>query len=537
MTIISRLKSSSATLCVIAILIIAFFLRYWGLDFGLPFLYNTDEPTFVVRAFRILGTGDLNPHWFGHPGSFTIYSLTFVFGIYAIIGLFLGYFPDLSAIETITRTDPSEFYFLGRLLILFFGVLAVYLTYLVGKHAQNRTVGLISASIMAIAPLSVELSRLIRTDMQMTALILIIIIYCFKIIDKPKIVNYVIAGLFLGFSVATKYPAVLACIPIAVAHFIAQSNKCEPLNRNFTHLLTAAIFSLVGAFLVAPFLFLDMQTALNDVLGEARSTHLSSNSHGFLSSIWLYSYDVIISNISVAGGFFAIVSACIIARKPKENYNGIIILSFFIPFLLFISALNLWWERWATPLIPFACYLTAHGLYLCLKFVKQKRARLFLAAPLVLMLIFPLRTTLLNAQELAQGDTRTVAYQWVTENMTENSLILVESYTPQLPTESYRLIQPGFMDEDLQPAPTKYYKALGVIGELEGIEDIIEADPDYIILGNQYDRRLASGESFSFSIPIYNYIFDNYEKIFEVSPKRGSLAGNAVRIYSKRTRD
>jgi 4-amino-4-deoxy-L-arabinose transferase-like glycosyltransferase len=532
-SIVTLKKVSITTIAIIAVLAIAGLARYWGLDFGLPFLYNTDEPNFVTRAFRILGTGDLNPHWFGHPGSFTIYSLSLVFGLYASIGLMLGHFPDLSAIEVITRTEPSEFYFVGRLLILFFGMLAVYLTYLMGKRGQNRTVGLISASIMAIAPLSVELSRLIRTDMQMTALILITVIYCFKIIEKPKISNYIIAGLFLGLSVATKYPAIFGCLPIIAAHFISQSNQGIPLTKNFAHLLTAATFSLIGAFLAAPYLFIDIQTALNDILGEARSTHLSSTSYGFTNSIFRYFYDVILSNVSLAGGFFALISVFVIVKKPRDNYFGIVVLSFFIPFLFFISSLNLWWERWAMPLIPFACYLAAHGVYISYKIFEHTRLKFFVATSLVIALILPLRETLLDANELAQGDTRTHAYRWSRQNISENSLILVESYSPQLPTESYRLIQPGFMDEDFQPASTKYYRALGVIGELEDTKDIVESDPDYIILSDQYDRRLAGGEPYAHSMPIYNYIFRNYDKVFEVKSIRGSLAGNVVRIYSK----
>jgi hypothetical protein len=41
-----------------------------------PFIIiDVDEPLFVVPALKILATGDYNPHWFGHPGSFTIYCL------------------------------------------------------------------------------------------------------------------------------------------------------------------------------------------------------------------------------------------------------------------------------------------------------------------------------------------------------------------------------------------------------------------------------------------------------------------------------
>ena len=56
-------------------------LRALGLHFGLPYLYNPDEPYAFDAALRMALTGDLNPHWFGHPGSFNMYILAALFSI------------------------------------------------------------------------------------------------------------------------------------------------------------------------------------------------------------------------------------------------------------------------------------------------------------------------------------------------------------------------------------------------------------------------------------------------------------------------
>src|SRR5207253_1016019 len=59
--------------------IVAVFLAcsLWGLERDLPYTPEVDEPSFVVPAGRIAATGDLNPHWFGHPGSTVICPLLF----------------------------------------------------------------------------------------------------------------------------------------------------------------------------------------------------------------------------------------------------------------------------------------------------------------------------------------------------------------------------------------------------------------------------------------------------------------------------
>ena len=38
-----------------------------------PYFYDPDEPLFVIKAVELLTDGTLNPRWFGHPGTTTIY--------------------------------------------------------------------------------------------------------------------------------------------------------------------------------------------------------------------------------------------------------------------------------------------------------------------------------------------------------------------------------------------------------------------------------------------------------------------------------
>ena len=58
----------------------------YGLDFGLPYIYNGDEPDIVGRGLTIMVTGDLNPHFFGHPGTVLIYLCAVIYGGLALDG-------------------------------------------------------------------------------------------------------------------------------------------------------------------------------------------------------------------------------------------------------------------------------------------------------------------------------------------------------------------------------------------------------------------------------------------------------------------
>ncbi|MGD9346180.1 MAG: hypothetical protein PVH84_09980 [Candidatus Aminicenantes bacterium] len=72
---ILRIKSFLSKYAFLLILLFAAIIRLIGVDYGLPYLYFPDEHHFTYPAFRILTDGDLNPHWFGHPGSIVIYVL------------------------------------------------------------------------------------------------------------------------------------------------------------------------------------------------------------------------------------------------------------------------------------------------------------------------------------------------------------------------------------------------------------------------------------------------------------------------------
>ena len=48
------------------ILVMALAIRLVGIDYGLPYVYYTDEAPIVNHAVAF-GTGDLNPHAFDHP--------------------------------------------------------------------------------------------------------------------------------------------------------------------------------------------------------------------------------------------------------------------------------------------------------------------------------------------------------------------------------------------------------------------------------------------------------------------------------------
>jgi hypothetical protein len=93
MTLFTRLAKINWLL--VAILTAGLVVRLWGVDYGLPYTYGPDEPTYVTITLQILKTGDLNPHWWYYP-SLMFYLNAGAFLLYFLFGRIFGFVPFAS---------------------------------------------------------------------------------------------------------------------------------------------------------------------------------------------------------------------------------------------------------------------------------------------------------------------------------------------------------------------------------------------------------------------------------------------------------
>ena len=62
----SDLRTSRITLAIV--LVAAAVLRYWAIGRGIPYAVQIDEPEIVERAFNMMRSGSLHPHFYDYPG-------------------------------------------------------------------------------------------------------------------------------------------------------------------------------------------------------------------------------------------------------------------------------------------------------------------------------------------------------------------------------------------------------------------------------------------------------------------------------------
>src|SRR3990172_4812772 len=96
-------------------------LRLYGSSFDLPYVYDPDEPSFVNPALHMLQHGTLNPGWFGHPGSTTIYVNALIYKVLLEFGTYVGWFANVKQFQDFYHRDATLFYLLPRIFYGFVG--------------------------------------------------------------------------------------------------------------------------------------------------------------------------------------------------------------------------------------------------------------------------------------------------------------------------------------------------------------------------------------------------------------------------------
>jgi len=537
----------SELLVVLAIVLFGFALRLCGVNFGLPYLYDFDERIFVDRAYYMLGNKDLNPQWFGAPASITIYLLCIAYVLIFAGGMALGQLDGASDFKALYLSDPTAFYLSGRLISVLFGTAIVVVVYLIGRTLMGHVGGCIAAFTIAVLPLSTAFSKLVRMDAPMIFFILVAFLFCLEVIETNSWWGYLGAGASIGLAIACKYPAVFFAPMVLAAQVLHWSRT-----KIFTpmRLIASGFASIVACFLTAPFVFLDFQQVLEDVVFESRSEHLGATSEGWFANLWWYFSTVSASELGWLGLFVAIAGTGygLYRRRP----GWILAVVAVALFSGIISGLSLRWDRWLLPIFPFAALFIAYAIVTVantptIRHAKAPVRRATILALTVAVTIAPLWTSLAEAKSLIGTDTRTLAAEWVQSEVPEGSRILLELGAPQLSLDAYEIFQVSNEGELSRVAPEsqdaqRFVPDYRFIANLEDTDALNAANIDYVIttgIEDRYrreiDRKRALSEEtddLEQAIAVYETIERSGESVFTASPQAGVNRGTDIEIYA-----
>ncbi|MDV3457851.1 glycosyltransferase family 39 protein [Sphingomonas sp. HF-S4] len=413
-------------------------LRLHGIGFGLPALNDPDEPLFMMTAVEMIRNQSLNPGWFGHPGTITLYTIALVTLLVGGIGIATGRYADADALVGAVYADPGILFVPTRIAIALCGVLCVYLTWRLAKRVGGAGTGLLAAFFLAINALQIDYSQVIRTDVQASMFMLLCLLASLAIAERGRWRDYLLAGLFVGLGCATKWPAAaIALSPVAASLWrIAQGE------REMRSLLAFAAAATATLVLASPYLLLDYPTVLRDLAGEARPLHPGATGGGPLANIGWYLGGPLIGAFGAAGLALAALGTGLLALRNR--IAAVALLPGVATFGVLICIQALRWERWLVPLLPFVALALGYAVHQLAEMLRARSARpLRGIEPLAaLLLALPMLQAAQHRAAERSNDTRQIAAAWLRAHAPPDSSILVEHAALDLVAGQWKLLFP-----------------------------------------------------------------------------------------------
>jgi len=531
-------------LALALILLVALGFRLHNIGFGLPSLYDPDEPIFMIKALELLTNGTLNPKWFGHPGTTTIYLLALIDVSVAGDGFVAGSWHSAAEFAKAAFADPGLLFVPARTAMAIIAVLNVWLTYLVGRRLFGAAAGLIGATLLAINGFHIAWSQIVRTDIHASLFMLASLLFAVRIAEHGKIKDFVLAGLFAGFAVATKWPSVTIFIAILGAAASRSISSRDTIKRQAGALGIAGVCAILGLFIASPFIFLDWPTVLANLSNEARPHHLGHTGHGFLANGWWYLWHPVRESVGTPGLVLMLIG--LILSVTRSTAARWVLVSAALAFFAMICAQHLIWSRWVLPLLPMLMIFAAAAIVAVAETVTSRthwpRPALAVVAVAALAIV-PSLTGAFAAAAERSNDTRQQAARWAAAHIPPGSTVVIEHLELSLRDQPWRILFPlgdaGCIDGKRMLTRGVNYDEVEALRKGSPIVDLGNVAPDrlktcradYAIL-SYFDLYRKEGALFPRELGNYEKLLAGSRTVALFEPRPGRAGGPLVIVVA-----
>lgn len=409
-------------------------LRFSSTDFGLPDKYRPDEEYMVSRALGF--DRDWNPHFTVYPAA-QMYVQHGVLRAYALLHGYKRNFREVYASD-----KQALAWLIARRTSATFGTATIPATYLAAAQAFGPQAALAAATIVTFSTIHVRESKYATTDAATTFWLTIVLWLVLRVIRLGRVRDSLLAGLFVGFAIANKYPAGAAMVALGLAHFEARWREGRSLWRTVRDIRPyVAVYAAVVAFLCAtPYFVLDWDQTAKDF---AYQRGFVQNGVGNVAAgygwSWLaykvlpHSFGTALALLLVAGLVWALI---------RPALGTLPILAFVLVAFAGMAGSRYSFYRYVMVPLPGLVLLGGRlvasvGDGLARRMTERRAHAVVAAALLALLVPSMIRDVKLN-RILARRDTRTIAREWIEQNQPGGGAVAASDHgtpygKPQLP--------------------------------------------------------------------------------------------------------
>jgi hypothetical protein len=263
------------------ILVAAFLVRAYGIGYVLPHPMSGEEQRVVKQAIRFTTEG-VRPKQFDKPVLMS-YILAGEYGAVFGVGHVFGRFKYVYDYEGYFLKKPALFYILGRLTSVFFGLLGIYMVYLLCRTALEWGIGVMAAAILAVEPHNIEMCRT-GTGEAIAFFFLLAGLYFLANIEKEGRMGSVLVGaLFVGFAASVSYYYAVFVVFLYVAYLATIPSVYKPAAWIFGLFATAITF-LFGMLLPNGMMLLSWREFAGGVFDDIVYRGTTGNLSNFASA-------------------------------------------------------------------------------------------------------------------------------------------------------------------------------------------------------------------------------------------------------------
>ncbi|HEX3243785.1 MAG TPA: glycosyltransferase family 39 protein [Chloroflexota bacterium] len=417
----ARASSWLVIAALAGVFLTALAVRFWSLDWQLPFAFHPDEGHYVWKAEEMFREGTLNPRYFRNPSLFT----------YTILGeLKIG--EAAGAIQPRAEGGPglfqapSIYMYLGRATSALLGGISVLVVYGLGRELVSASTGLLAALFLAMNFLHVRDSHFATNDVPAVALALVSVWLSARSLDRPSVSGFLWAGLFGGLATSAKYSMGLYLLPLALAWLLSRPAGWSMSQRVLAAVL-AGVASGVGFLAGTPYSLLTWDKFKADFFVQMRLGGEGWEGQSSASVPQLY-LDTLLTG--VGWPLMALAAIGIVLALKRDWRLTLLLLSFPLGYGLFMARQQLFFARFALPLAPFFAIFGAYAVMELGRRLSDFRARAIVTVGLVAAVLIPAVGQIATHNLLiARPDTRVEAFDWLRSSVPSKSKLAIEDYT------------------------------------------------------------------------------------------------------------